>query len=331
MKRLNGILVLASFAMVACGGSGGSGSASSSSVVPMISDINCSGGPCASSSFVKSDANTILGYGVEFYDSVNEEIIPEMKATMKEMDAVLSLAEIESCDGIPANGETTVSYEGATIKIVALAPTSNTANLFGQSVPATKAVKAYNDSDQLFFHAEFNCASPKVGFVHADFTVLNPSDNNKFIISFLENGAEKKLALFTEYLNSDTSKEESYMAIFSTDGTDFEGHFGLSEDTNAGGDAILAFNKDSNGVRVIAGLGMSSLDFSTQDHSAVSEGSSTSDHHYCYSGSLTTESCTPSHPAINVLNANDNAEGLMLATSAGNFTLGQLATLDFSF
>lgn len=332
MNKLNGILVLVSFVMVACGGGGGgSGSGSSSSIVPMINDINCSGGPCASSSFAKSDANTVLGYGVEFYDSVNEEIIPEMKATMKEMDVVLSLADIDTCDSIPSNGETTVTYQGAEIKIVALPPTSNTANLFGQSTATTKAIKAYNDSDQQFFHAEFNCSSPKAGFIHADYTILNPADNNKFIISFLEDGSEKKLALFTEYLNADTLKEESYMAVFSTSGTDFEGHFGFSSDTSVSGDAILAFNKDNNGTRAIAGLGMSSLNFVNESDADVAEGTSGSDSHYCYSPSLSSEACG-THPSINILDGNDNAEGLFQATGGGTlFTLNKLTTLDFSF
>lgn len=331
MNKLNGILVLASFVLVACGGGGGgSGSGSSSSVVPMIDDINCSGGPCASSSFTKSDANTILGFAVEFYDSVNDEIIPEMKATMKEMDAVLSLADIDTCDSIPSNGETTVTYQGAEIKIVALPPTSDTATLFGQSAATTKAIKAYNASNQQFFHAEFNCSSPKVGFVHADYTILNPADNNKFVISFLEDGSEKKLALYTEYLNADTSKEESYMAIFSTDGSDFEGHFGFSEDTSQGGDAILAFNKDSNGIRAVAGLSASNLDFLNDSDADVAEGTDGTDSHYCYSPSLSPEGCG-AHPSINILNGNDNAEGLLQVTGDSSFTPTKVANLDFTF
>lgn len=331
VNKLYAPLTILSLISISCGGGGGSGSSSSNSVVPMISNIECADGPCASSGSSKTSSSAIMNYGVEFYDSINDEVIPEMQTSMTEMDKVLKLANISSCDNIPANGEETITYEGNTIKVVVLAPTSNTANLFGQSVATTKAVKAYNEDDEIFFHAEFNCETPRVGFVQADYTVLDSSDNNKFIIHFYENGAQKKLALFTEYLNSDTSKEEAYMSIFSTDGEDFEGHFGYTSDTSVGGEAVLAFNSDSNGIRIVSGLSTSTLNFLSDSGSTLAEDASDApDYQYCYSAEMTAQACG-SHPAINILNGNENAEGLTQATSTGDFTLAKLTSLDFSF
>lgn len=327
MKILISLFVSISF--VSCGGSsggGGGGNSSSSSIVPMISNIECSSGSCVGNSLTK-DATTSLSTARDFYDEINDTLIPNVKNTFSEIDDVLELAGIDSCDAIPASGSTNVSYNGATITVTGASPTQT--DIFGSGIDATKAVEA-SVGGAKFFEAQFNCVSPRVGYIKGDLTVIDPTDFDKFIIYFYENGDDKKLNLFTHYLEG--SDQAGYMVLFETDGTDFNSYYSWDSNlSGAGFELTLSANYSAtNGGRIAIETSEAS-DFVADDISGtISEGSNVGAEHHCYTSSLVAESCGVSHPSIGQINANNISWGFGDSAITA-FQVSDTQSLDFSF
>ncbi|MBD66197.1 MAG: hypothetical protein CME62_13385 [Halobacteriovoraceae bacterium] len=318
--------------LVSCGGdSGGGGGSSDNSIIPMISNINCGDDSCVSDSLTKSSSSKALEWAGEFYEEINDTIIPEVKNTFSDMDKVLRSAEIASCADIPSSGSTEVDYEGTTVTVTAKTPTG--IDVFNKGTVTNKAVEAYNASSQKFFEAEFNCDTPRVAYVKVNLPILNSSEVEKTVLYFYENGDDKAINLFTHY-QGETNKE-GYMLLFETDGSDFESYFGWDNDIDGAGTQIIlsAVKEVANGVRIVADSS-GNVDFTDDSHSAVNPGSTDNgnlSHHYCYTAAYSNEACGGSHPSLGLLSGKDLNENLTDVTGDGKFTKDKIRNLDFSF
>lgn len=317
--------------LASCGGSssgGSGGSSSSSSIIPMISNLNCSGSSCLSSSLLKNDASAVFGWGADFYGEVNDTIIPDIKTTLDEINQVLKQVNFTTCESIPSSGSVTVDYEGIDITITARS--SSSINLFSKGVLTTKSIEVSDEANDVFLEAEFNCSAPRVAYIKADLTILDPTKFEKFAVYFYENGDEKLLNLFEHYQGA--SSREGYMVMFETNGTDFEAYFGYDADiTGAGENIILAAKSDStNGARIVADAG-GAINFSTDTDAAVAGGSSSNQHHYCYSTSYVAEACAAGHPSLGNLGASSIREINSDDITERDFNMAKVTTLNFTF
>lgn len=323
------ITLLVTYLFTSCGqSSGGGGGSSSNSIIPMVSNLNCGSSSCVPESLTKSSPVNTINLAGEYYEEVNDTIIPDIKSTFSEIDSVLRKAGMTSCATIPASGSTEVEYNGTTITVVAKA--SQSLNILNKGVTTTKAIEAYNSSSQKFFEAEFNCSTPTVAYIKGDMTILDSNNFEKFVVFFYENGNDKTVNLFENYEGD--ANNESYLLLFETDGTNFKSYFGYDDNIDsAGGSTILGGSFSSiNGLRIISDTG-TGIDLGVDSESTVSEGTSGGESHYCYNSSFSPEACTGSHPSVGGLSSDDIYDGVNEVLSNNQFTTTNVEALDFSF
>jgi hypothetical protein len=328
MKILLSALALS--VLMSCGGSssGGGSSSNTPGIIPMVSSINCGVSSCLPSALLKNDAGTVSDWAKDYYDEIGDEIIPEIKSTLKEIDKALALAGITSCESIQPGTSTEINYEGATITVVT--KTSQEIDVFNQGTETTKAVEAYNNSAQKFFEAEFNCVSPRVAKIQGDLTLLDPTNFDKFLIHFYEDGNTKFLSMMNNYQG--TSSKEGYMVLFNTDGSNYKAYFGYDNDIESNSvEAVLGGEYNTTtGLRIIAATG-GTFDFTNDgDTDVVDDISGGGNHEYCYNTSYTPEACA-GHPTLGNLLGTNLYLGVAQSTSDGKFNIANTSNLDFSF
>ncbi len=316
-KLILSSIVIASF--VSCGGSGGGGSKSSKTGLIPLPDIECSGSACISAnSLTSKDANTVGAAAIEYYTEAKDDVLPSLETLVNKVSDVLVAAGNESCSAIPTSGTDTADG----IELVYGTPVN--ANIFGANRNLTKKLIAKKGGVK-FFEAEFSCEGTSfAGYIIADFSIYDADETMSTAIYFNMDGDTKKVSIYETYTES--SKNQSYILNFSSNGNVFEASFAWDGDLSS-----TAANADSEEIYMISYLNnksnVSYYNPSNNVNLASSLGSP--DENYCFDGQVLGTGC----PAFTVLSQGSNIEGLNSTTSGsatGEFSIAKLRALSIS-